>query len=111
MVVNVESVEQLLAAARKVVKVGEQQYVKIYLCELNAAGLPVDMNARTQVSNMDGAGDAVRKGGGVVWICVGGSPTSNPQKQKPRSPFLIVILRVSSSRIFQRLLRIRLCRR
>jgi hypothetical protein len=88
-VVNVDSMETLFGEARKVVVAEAQHAVKLYYAELNEAGLPVNKEARTQLSNVATIGDAIRKGDGVVWICVGGSPTSSPQKQKSQSPFLV----------------------
>ncbi len=87
--VEVESFDALLAKARDVVGAGPRQLVKLYHVGLNAEGLPVDKETRKHVTSVYDLDAAGLEGGGVVWICVGGSPMSSPQKQKPRSPFLV----------------------
>ncbi len=88
MVVRVTLVDELVAAARGVVRAGQDQRVKLYYVRLNAEGLPVDKEARKHVTIEGNLSEAGLEGGGVVWICVGGSPTSSPQKRKPQSPFI-----------------------
>jgi hypothetical protein len=87
--VSVSSKEQLMEEARALVGCAKDEAVKLYYCELNDAGLPKEKEQRVMIAGPENMRLAKEKGGGVVWVCVGGSPTTSPQKQKPRSPYLV----------------------
>jgi hypothetical protein len=78
-----------MAEARVLVGAEEDELVKLYYAPLNEEGKVVDKDLRQQMINRGAIESAVSEGGGVVWICVGGSPTQSPLQRKPRSPFLV----------------------
>ena len=61
---------------------------RLYWCELDATGVPVNWQQRHAVDENARLGDTLHRGGGVVWVSDGGSPQGSPKKEKPRSPFL-----------------------
>jgi len=87
--VRVDSMDQLMKEAKELVRAKGNEFIKLYYCVLNEKGLPIDKERRTHVSTPANFIDAKREAGGVIWVCVGGSPSTSPQKRKPRSPFLV----------------------
>jgi hypothetical protein len=87
--------EQLISEACRVEKVDESTSIRLYYAPLNDEGTPIALECRFHLHDVNQFEHVLRKGGGVVWICVGGSPSSSPQKKKPRqkkehqSPFLV----------------------
>ncbi len=87
--VEVETVDSLMAAARRLVGAGDKEFIKLYYCALNAEGLPINKDTRKHVTTTGDFELARRESSSVVWVCVGGSPATSPQRQKPRSPFIV----------------------
>jgi hypothetical protein len=86
--VDVDNVATLVEAARQVVGADANQVIKLFYCELKD-GLPINKDYRKTVNSPADVEPAQKEAESVIWICVGGSPSTDPQKRKPFSPFLV----------------------
>lgn len=87
--VEVDTFDALAAEARVFVNAAEGQVVRLFYACFNEGGVPRSAQDRVPLVETAQFESVVRDGDSVVWVSVGSaSPTSNPQKRKPQSPFI-----------------------